>query len=351
MSDIIIERDRALGLVTLNRPQALNTLSLSMYRQFEPALAEWSGDPDVRAVLVRGAGERAFCAGGDVVAIYEARATASGPGDYKDDFFREEYELIRRIHRLPKPYVALMDGVTMGGGAGVAINGTFRVATERTLFAMPEVHLGLFPDVGASRFLNRAPGRIGRYLGLTGKRLGPADTLACGFATHFVPHERLETLTAAIADAASASDASSAIRSALAGFAADPGAPVLPPLQAAIDRAFAGDSVEAIVANLEREDGAWAKEALDAIGRASPLSVKVVFRELELGKHMEIEAALGLEYRMTRHAMAGQDFFEGIRAVLVEKDRKPRWQHRSLAEVSEAEVDAYFAPVAREFTF
>jgi enoyl-CoA hydratase len=348
MSDIVVARDRGLGIVTLNRPQALNTLTLGMYRQFEAALAQWVADPAMSAVLVRGAGDRAFCAGGDVIAIYEARRT----GVYNSDFFREEYQLIRRIHRLPKPYVALMTGVTMGGGAGVAINGMYRVASERTVFAMPEVHIGLFPDVGASRFLTRVPGRIGLYLALTGKRLGPADTLALGFAAHFVPHERLSALTDAIADASRAVDARTAIEAALARFAGDPGAASLPPLREAIDRAFAGDSVEAIVADLARESGDWAKEALDAIRRASPLSVKITFEQLRRGKGMEIEDALTLEYRMTQHVLAAHDFFEGIRAVLVDKDRNPRWQHASLEAVSAAEVESYFAPIgARELAF
>ena len=248
--EIIVERTGGLGIVTLNRPRALNTLSLAMYRRFDPALAAWAGDPSIRAVLVRGAGERAFCAGGDVVAVYEARSQAAGPGDYKADFFREEYQLIRRIHRSPKPLIALMDGITMGGGAGVAVNGRFRVATERTLFAMPEVHIGLFPDVGASRFLNLCPGRIGLYLGLTGARLGAADAAYCGFATHVVPHTSLADLTAALAALAGAGDADAEVERVLARFAVAPAAAALAGLRPAIDRCFAGDSVEAIVARL-----------------------------------------------------------------------------------------------------
>jgi enoyl-CoA hydratase len=342
--EILLQRRGGLGLVTLNRPQALNTLSLAMYRRFDPALAAWGDDPAVGAVVVQGAGERAFCAGGDVVAIYEARAEGGDAG-YKADFFREEYALVRRVHRFPKPYVALMNGVTMGGGAGVAVNGSFRVATERTLFAMPEVQIGLFPDVGATRFLNLAPGRIGLFLALTGKRVGAADALFCGLATHFVPQERLEALTAALA--ARTSEAATVI----ADFAADPGAASLPGLREAIDRCFAGDSVEAIAAALEREPGDWAREALEAMARASPLSLKITFHQLRHGA-MAIEDALALEYRLTQHIMEGQDFFEGIRALLLDKDRQPRWQHAGLEAVSAAEVAAYFAPIgARELSF
>jgi len=347
--EILIERRGALGIVTLNRPQALNTLSLRMYRRFDPALAEWAADGDVRAALVRGTGERAFCAGGDVVAIYEARDEAVAAGGYKADFFREEYQLIRRIHRFPKPFVALMDGITMGGGAGVAVNGGFRVATERTLLAMPEVHIGLFPDVAATRFLNLCPGRIGLYLGLIGKRIGAADALYCGFATHFVPHERLDELTKELASLDY--DADAAIAALLRRFAADPGGAALPPIRPAIDRCFAGPSVEAIMDALAREPDPWAAEALDAMRRASPLSLKLVFRQLALGAK-DVESALQLEYRMTQHAMEGHDFFEGIRAALVDKDRAPRWQHRAPAEVSEAEIASYFASIgSRELTF
>jgi enoyl-CoA hydratase len=349
--EVIIEQSGGLGIVTLNRPRALNTLSLAMYRRFDPALAAWAGDPAVRAVLVRGAGERAFCAGGDVVAVYEARAQGDRDGSYQADFFREEYQLIRRIHRFPKPTIALMDGATMGGGAGVAVNGRFRVATERTLFAMPEVHIGLFPDVGASRFLNLCPGRIGLYLGLTGKRLGAADSLYCGLATHFVPHARLAELTAALAELAWPEEADGAAERVLARFAAPSEAPALAPLRPAIDRCFSGDSVEAIIRRLGEEPGEWARESREAMARASPLSLKIVFRQLGL-RVADVESALTLEYRMTQHCAVGQDFFEGIRALLVDKDRAPRWQHGSLAEVSDAEVESYFAPIGeRELRF
>ncbi len=275
--ELLLERRGGLGIVTLNRPEALNTLSLAMYRRFDPALAAWGEDPAIGAVVVQGAGPRAFCAGGDVVAIYQARAETGGTG-YKADFFREEYSLVRRVHRFPKPYVALMDGVTMGGGAGIAVNGTFRIATERTLFAMPEVQIGLFPDVGATRFLNLAPGKIGLFLALTGKRIGAADALYSGLATHFVPQDRLERLTAALALR------TGEVAPVIGEFAASPGVATLPLLQEPIDRCFAGDSVEAIAAALEDEPGTWAQEARAAMARASPLSLKITFRQLQLGR-------------------------------------------------------------------
>jgi enoyl-CoA hydratase len=235
----------------------------------------------------------------------------------------------------------------------VSINGSHRIATERTIFAMPEVHIGLFPDVAASRFLNLCPGRTGLYLALTGTRVRAADALYCGFATHFVPQASVGELTAALAtlDLRSAR-ARDQIDGVLARFAADPGPARLPVLQPTVDRCFGLDSVEAIVAALEREPGEWAQEALQAIARASPLSLKMAFRQLQLGRGMSVEQALALEYRMTQHVMDGHDFFEGIRAALVDKDQRPRWQHASLAEVTAAEVESYFATIGeRELRF
>src|SRR5580658_2159799 len=196
--DILFGRAGGVATVLLNRPQALNAFTLGMYRRFDPALRAWANDSQIHAVLIEGAGDRAFCAGGDVRAVYEAGKGISGDPDFTSKFFAEEYRIIRRIHHYPKPYIAILDGITMGGGAGVSVNGAYRVATEKTMFAMPETGIGLFPDVGATRFLNRCPGQIGRYLGLTGARLGAADALYCGFATHFVPHERVPELKAAL---------------------------------------------------------------------------------------------------------------------------------------------------------
>jgi len=342
--DILFGREGGLATVTLNRPQALNAFTLDMYRRFDPMLRAWADDPEVKAVLIRGAGERAFCAGGDVRVIYEAGRAISGDRSLTSVFFREEYELIRRIHRYPKPYVAIIDGITMGGGAGVSVNGAFRVATERTMLAMPETGIGLFPDVGATRFLNLCPGHIGRYLGLTGVQVGAADALYCGFATHFVPRERLGALVAALAG-------SDSIEQILGAFAADPGPPPIAARQPAIDRCFAADRVEAILDALAREaagagpDTAWAAETRAGLLTKSPTSLKITLRQLIAGRAFEIEDALALEYRLTQHVMAGHDFYEGVRAVLVDRDQQPRWDPATLAAVDESLVDSYFAPL------
>src|SRR5438874_4710709 len=196
--DILFGREGGVAIVTLNRPQALNAFTLDMYRRFDPMLRAWADDPTIHAVLVRGAEGRAFCAGGDIRAIYEAGRGIAGDPKLTSDFFREEYQLIRRLHRYPKPYLAIIDGITMGGGAGVSVNGAYCIATERTILAMPETGIGLFPDVGATRFLNLCPGCVSRYVGLTGAPLGPADALYCGFATHVLRRDRVSALANAL---------------------------------------------------------------------------------------------------------------------------------------------------------
>src|SRR3954453_19292602 len=217
--DILFGREGGVATITLNRPQALNAFTLGMYRALAPMLRQWEADPDIRAVLIRGAEGRAFCAGGDVRAIYEAGRGISGDRELTAVFFREEYEIIRHIHRFPKPYLAIVAGITMGGGAGVSVNGAYRVATERTLLAMPETGIGLFPDVGATRFLNRCPGLVGRYLGLTGARVNAADALYCGFATHAVKRDSVEPLLDEL------SRGRTSVEDCLRRFALDPGPP------------------------------------------------------------------------------------------------------------------------------
>ncbi|MBV9521569.1 MAG: enoyl-CoA hydratase/isomerase family protein, partial [Alphaproteobacteria bacterium] len=313
----------------------------------------WEADPEIRLIVIRGAGERAFCAGGDVRAIWEAgRGRGSGSG-LTADFFREEYRLIQRVYRFPKPYIALVDGITMGGGAGVSVHGSHRIATERFLFAMPEVAIGLFPDIGATAFLNRCPGRIGRYLALTGARIGAADALYCGLVTHFVPGERLQPLTQHLAalDWRRGEERAQVDRT-IAAFAAPAGTPALAALRPAIDRCFEADTIEEIVAALAKEKDAWAEAALAAMAKASPTSLKITLRQLILGAGFDVEAALQLEYRMTQHVMERHDFFEGVRALLVDKDQAPKWQPASLAAVTAEEVDFYFRPIgARELRF
>jgi enoyl-CoA hydratase len=358
-SEVLLGRTGGVATLTINRPQALNALTLANYRRIAPALAAWAADPAVHAVIVRGTGGRAFCAGGDVRAVYEAGRGISGDRELTSVFFAEEYRLIRDIHRFPKPYIAIIDGITMGGGAGISVNGAYRIATERTLFAMPETAIGLFPDVGATRFLNRCPGRVGRYLGLSGARLKAADALYCGFATHYMAQDRVEALLAALAAIEwRAGGELGQVDAALGEFSSDPGSRPLAAFRPAIDRSFAGDTIEAILAALAAEvatggaDAGWAAETSAGLTTKSPTSLKVTLRQLIVGQDYDLERALALEYRLTQHFMASHDFYEGVRAALIDKDQSPRWQPASLAAIDDTMVDAYFAPLAgRELRF
>lgn len=350
--DILFGRDGGVATVTLNRPQQLNAFTLGMYRRFDPMLRQWEADPAVHAVVIQGADGRAFCAGGDIRAIYEAGRGTAGDPALTSIFFREEYRLIRRLYRYKKPYIALIDGIAMGGGAGVSVNGAYRIATERAVFAMPETGIGLFPDVGATRFLNLCPGHIGRYLGLTGARLGTADAIYCGFATHFVRRERLPALLDALRHVTwRAGREFAQVEEVLTAFRMLTGTPPLAAHASAIDRNFAGNTVDAILASLAIDmklggaDGEWAAQTRADLMTKSPTSLKITLAQLMIGEGGDIEDALTLEYRMTQRAMAGHDFYEGVRAALVDKDRQPRWQPASLAEVSDAMVYAYFAPL------
>jgi enoyl-CoA hydratase len=357
--EILLGQEGGLATLTINRPKALNALTLDNYRRIDPALRAWEADPSVHAVVVRGAGDRAFCAGGDVRAVYEAGRGIGGDPDLTAVFFREEYELIRRIHRFAKPYIAIIDGITMGGGAGISVNGAYRIATERTLFAMPETGIGLFPDVGATRFLNRCPGHVGRYLGLTGARLSAEDALYCGFATHFVAHNRVDRVVTTLVGTLQESKAErSPIDEMLDRCAVDPCPAPLAALQPAIDRCFAGDTVEAIVDALATEaaqgraHAKWADETRTVLLTKSPTSLKITLRQLTIGRDYDLEASLALEYRLTQHVMAAHDFFEGVRAMLIDRDQKLHWRPATLAEVSEGMIDAYFAPIGnRELRF
>ena len=348
-AEILYDRRGGLELVTLNRPKALNALTTAMCLELEARLAACEGDPEVAAVVVRGAGERAFCAGGDVVVIYNS---GKGDGVAAAEFFAAEYRMNRRIFHYPKPYVALIDGIAMGGGVGVSVHGSHRVATERTLFAMPETGIGLFPDVGGSHFLPRLPGALGRYLGLVGQRIGPADCLYCGIATHYVESARLPELEAALAEGLGSGPAGAAVDAVLAEFAGEPGPAPLADHRAVIDRCFARGSVEAILAALEAEGGDWAAATRETLLTRSPTSLKVTLRQLDRGAGQDFDETMVMEYRLARACVAGHDFLEGIRAAVIDKDRAPKWRPATLAEVSEELVASHFeAPAGGDLTF
>jgi enoyl-CoA hydratase len=348
--EILFERRGGVGFVLLNRPNALNALSLTLIEAFDARLEAWATDPAVKAVVVRGAGIRAFCAGGDVRSIWEGGRSVGGPAS---QLFRREYMLIRRIKVLAKPYIALIDGIAMGGGVGVCVHGSHRVATERTLVALPETQIGLFPDVGSSHFLPRLPGALGLYLGLTGARLKAADAIAAGLADRYVESAKLPDLEAALAAADWSGGPAQAVASATIDlFAGDPGASALAERRAAVERCFGRDSVAAILAALEAEGGDWAERALETLGVCSPTSLMVTFEQLRRGRTLGFDGAMIMEFRLSQAFLARHDFHEGIRAIVIDKDNAPKWRPDTLAEVTPDLVEAHFAHLGdSELTF
>ena len=334
-AEVLFERRGALGLITLNRPKALNALTHGMCVAMKVQLDAWAKDKAITCVAVRGAGERAFCAGGDIRALYES-GKAGTP--YALEFYRDEYILNATVKHYPKPYVALIHGIDMGGGVGVSVNGSHRVAAESMVFAMPETGIGLFPDVGGSYFLPRCPGEIGMFLGLTGMRLKTADSLYAGIATDFVPMSRWDVLLAALADG-------TAPETAIAGVKDTVPYTFLFEHREAIDRIFAMGSVEEILAGLIAEHEDWTDDMAATIRAKSPTSLKIAFRQIREGRKLEFDDCMKMEYRMVNRIVARRDFYEGVRAVIIDKDNAPKWQPSELAGVSEADVDAYFAPL------
>lgn len=346
--EVLAGVEAGIGWILLNRPKALNALTLEQIHALDTLLREWARDDTVGAVVVEGAGEKGFCAGGDIRRLYEA--SLAGDDAYLTTFFRDEYRLDRLTRVYPKPYISLLDGIVMGGGVGISLHGRYRVATDRTVFAMPETGIGFFPDVGGTHALPRCPGEAGLYLGLTGERLRAADCLWAGVATHYVPTDRLDALKAALAQSGGAPEA---VAEVLDGFAAQPGPAPLAAHQEAIDRVFAADSLMEIVAALAADGGEWAEKTLAHLRRRSPLALAVTFRQLRAGRDLGFDDALKLEYRLSQRMVRGDDFKEGVRATIVDKDNAPRWQPASLEAVTEATVEAVFAPLApeQELTF
>lgn len=351
MSDsdaILFDTRGALGVITLNRPKALNALTRAMCLALHARLDAWAGDDGIDAVLIEGAGDKALCAGGDVVMLHDSGK--AGGEDWRW-FFHDEYRMNSAIHHFPKPYIALQDGITMGGGVGVSVHGDFRVATERVLFAMPETGLGLIPDVGGGYFLPRLPGQTGLYLALTGYRARAADCLYLGVATHHVPSAALADLTAALAGQRLADAA--AVAALIDRFGEDPGPAPLAEHRDAIDRHFAHDSVAAIMASLADDGSEWARKTHALLTTKSPISMKVTFEQLRRGATLAFDENMVMEYRIVNRILThDHDFYEGVRAILLDKDNKPVWNPARLEDVAPSDVAAHFEPpAAGDLTF
>jgi enoyl-CoA hydratase len=357
--DVTLSVDGMIGVITLDRKTALNALSEPMCLAIDQALAGWAHDPDIAAVLIRGAGERAFCAGGDVRAVCLdgiAHRRGESDGRLAREFFANEYRMNRRIRIFPKPYIALIDGITMGGGFGLSVYGSHRVATERTLLAMPETGIGFFPDVGASYVLSRLEGNLGLYLALTGARLTGPDLMHLGLATHLAPSAELglihRSIVTAVDEAASkGADARGAIDRALMQRASASMEGALNQHRAMIERCFGCDRIEEMLAALDVDGGAFATAAAAAMRAASPTSLKLTLEEMRRGRVMDFDSCLRMEYRLSQAVLEGSDFYEGVRAQLIDKDRTPAWSPASLAEVNDAAVESVFAWNSVELTF
>ncbi len=337
MSDIIFELHGAIAIITLNRPQALNALNRAMCNAIRTQLAIWAHDGSIAAVVIQAIGEKAFCAGGDVVGL--SAAGKAGSQDW-EDFFFDEYRLNYAIATYPKPYIALINGIVMGGGVGLSVHGLYCVASEKYIFAMPETGIGLIPDVGSTYALAQLPGKIGLYLGMTGARLKAADAVAVGLCTHYVPSDQ----HAALLDALIA--APEAIEATLARFNQQAGDALITSKRALIDTYFAGDSVEAIMNSLSISDD-WAVGVRDMLLKMSPTSLKLAHFSICAAAGDTIEACLCREYRIVYHIKNGHDFYEGVRAQLIDKDRKPIWKPAALGDVTDEMVFDYVREPAR----
>lgn len=351
-NDVIIRREAGIGRITLNRPDALHALNTDMCCTMLTALEKWAVDDAVHIVLIDHAKEtRGFCAGGDIRMLAES---GRGDGARARRFFAVEYRLNTAIHNFPKPYIAIIDGVTMGGGVGVSVHGSHRVATERTLFAMPETGIGLFPDVGGGWFLPRLRGELGTWLALTGARLKGVDVAAAGIATHFLPSELVPNLRQQILDADYSNGAAEMLGEILRRATHSVPVGSFEQHMETINRCFDHDRAEDILAALEGDDSDWANDQADLLRTKSPQTVKVALRQLREGRAFDtFEQNMMNEYRIGARQVQSHDFLEGVRAVIVDKDHAPKWMPDALSTVSDDLVDGIFAPLPedQELTF
>jgi Enoyl-CoA hydratase/carnithine racemase len=338
---VLVTREGSLGVITLNRPKALNSLNLAMVRAMEAAFDEFEADRAISAILIRGAGERGLCAGGDIRMVHDSGKASDGQGLL---FWWEEYRMNARIPHLAKPYVAFMDGIVMGGGVGVSAHGSHRVVTERLKLAMPETGIGFFPDVGATWLLTRETGELGTYLGLTGEIIGAADALLAGLADWCVPSDRLADLRVALAALPGGGGAEAAAE-VIGRFAVDAGKPALAEHLALIDRTFRFDTIEEILAALESEPGEFAANTRARLLARSPTSLKITLRMLRLGRaSVSLEECLNREFAGSAAILSLPDFYEGVRAAVIDKDRNPQWSPNRIEAVTDAAIAHFFMP-------
>jgi enoyl-CoA hydratase len=340
--EVLTRADGGVRFLLLNRPKAMNSLTHSMVTTMHSLLRDWAHDDDVHAVVVRGSGERGLCAGGDIVAIYHSILTDGGAATRK--FYRDEYLLNHYIARYPKRYVALMDGIVMGGGVGVSVHAGTRVVTDTSKVAMPEVGIGFVPDVGGTYYLSRAPGKLGLHAALTGAPFAGSDAIAMGFADHYVPHQALDDFARAIVD--------DGLEAALDRYAVAPPSSKLAAQRSWIDECYDGETVADIVAALRGHDAGPANDAANLIATRSPTALAVTLEAVRRAGRLDtLEDVLRQEYRVSCATLRSHDHVEGIRAQVIDKDRNPKWKPSSLSAVSAADVEAFFAPAETDLSF
>ena len=343
--DLIARREGSAGIVRLNRPKAINAVTLEMFRDIDKALDSFEADPQVAVIVLEGAGERGLCAGGDIRALWESSKVA---GDLGKVLWREEYILNARIKKFPKPYVAFMDGIVMGGGVGLSAHSSHRVVTERTKLAMPEVGLGFFPDVGGTYLLSRAPGEIGTYFGLTGQTMNGPDAIHARFADAVVPSAKLPALREVLTKVRPGT-ASNEVKALIEGFATGEKAGPVAAMQPQIDALFAHDRMEDIVAALKRDGSEFAQKTLKTLAEKSPRGMVVTLKLLRLARQAStLEECLVREYRAALEVFRSDDFREGVRAAVIDKDRNPKWSPPDIEDVTPEMVAPYFAEIGAD---
>lgn len=343
--DLIVGRDGAAGIIRLNRPKAINAMTLEMSLGIDAALDRFESDPDVVVVVLEGAGERGLCAGGDIRGLYESSCVS---GDLGKVFWRQEYTMNARIAKYPKPYVAFMDGLVMGGGVGLSAHASHRIVTERTKLAMPEVGLGFFPDVGGTWLLSRAPGEIGTYFGLTGQTMNGPDAIYAKFADDMVPSAKWPELHEALTKVRGGAGPAE-VRRLINGFSIGEKAGPVAPLQKQIDAWFGHDTMHDIIKALKRDGSDLAQSTLKTLGEKSPRGMVVTLRLLRLARSASsLEECLVREYRAALEVFRSDDFREGVRAAVIDKDRNPKWSPASVDEVTPEMLAPYFAPIGAD---
>ena len=350
MTDQIIARKVGqLGRITLNRPKALNALTLDMVHAMIAALQVWKDDDDVQAVLVDAEGEKGFCAGGDILMLHNS-GKAGGEDAWR--FWHDEYQLNTLIQTYPKPYIALIDGITMGGGVGISVHGSHRVAGDKTTFAMPETGIGFHPDVGGAYFLPRLPGEIGMWMGLTGARLKAPDCVATGLATHYCPSTQQAALIEALEGADLAAD-DDKLEDVLEAHSGDPGTSDIAVVRGLIDAAFAGNDVPEMISRMEAAGDDWSAKQVKIMRTKSPTAMVLTAKCLRRGGELSFEDVMRQDLRVSMRCLEGTDFYEGVRAVIIDKDNAPNWSPSDISDVDSGALDAYFEPLPddKELTF